>query len=97
MFYAEDGSAYLRSMQLHRTGSTFSLHAAWRIWAQWTTRSTTMSVIRWSDAPVVGDSGEELRATNPDAKRGPRLDLGPGWEPHWTYADARPATKGPSK
>ena len=22
----------------------------------------------------------------PNAKRGPRLDLGPGWEPHWTYA-----------
>ncbi len=48
---------------------------------------TTMAVIRWSDAPMVGDGEETLRKRFPDARSGPRLDLGPGWEPHWTYAD----------
>jgi Tol biopolymer transport system component len=45
---------------------------------------TTMSIIRWADAPVVGDSSKTLRARLPDSRSGPRLDLGRGWEPHWT-------------
>jgi len=44
---------------------------------------TTMAIIRWADAPMVGDRSEALRKRFPDAGRGPRLDLGPGWEPHW--------------
>jgi len=48
---------------------------------------TTMAIIRWSDTPMIGDSSEALRQRLPDAKTGPRLDLGQGWEPHWTYAD----------
>ena len=50
---------------------------------------TTMSVIRWRDAPMIGAADEALRKSYPDAKRGPRLDLGPGWEPHWTLRESR--------
>ncbi len=45
---------------------------------------TTMSLIRWKDAPMVGDDSAPLRQRFPAARRGPRLDLGGGWEPHWT-------------
>jgi dipeptidyl aminopeptidase/acylaminoacyl peptidase len=45
---------------------------------------TTMSIIRWADTPMVGDSSVALRARLPRARSGPRLDLGRGWEPHWT-------------
>ncbi len=45
---------------------------------------TTMAVIRWADTPMRGDDGESLRERFPEAKTGPRLDLGPGWEPFWT-------------
>ena len=45
---------------------------------------TTMSVIRWADTPMLGDSSETLRARLPSARSSLRLDLGPGWEPHWT-------------
>jgi Tol biopolymer transport system component len=48
---------------------------------------TTMSIIRWADTPMVGDSTEALRARLPHAHKGPRLDLGQGWEPHWTAKD----------
>lgn len=34
-----------------------------------------------------GDDGESLRKRFPEARRGPRLDLGPGWEPCWTAVD----------
>jgi hypothetical protein len=47
---------------------------------------TTMAVIRWSDTPMIGDADEPLRQRHPSAHRGPRLDLGAGWEPHWTWA-----------
>ena len=43
---------------------------------------TTMAVIRWADTPMIDDS-PELRARFPDARPARRLDLGPGWEPHW--------------
>lgn len=44
---------------------------------------TTMAVIRRSDAPVAGDEAA-VRPHSPPFRRGPRLDLGDGWEPHWT-------------
>ncbi len=47
---------------------------------------TTMSIIRLSDTPMVGGDSATLRRRFPDAKTGPRLDLGPGWEPHWARA-----------
>jgi Tol biopolymer transport system component len=48
---------------------------------------TTMSLLRLGDAPVVGGTSDVLRKQHPGAKDGPLLDLGPGWEPHWTSAD----------
>jgi dipeptidyl aminopeptidase/acylaminoacyl peptidase len=48
---------------------------------------TTMAIIRWADTPMRGDGGESLLQRFPEAKTGPRLDLGPGWEPFWTMAD----------
>ncbi|MBM4435660.1 MAG: PD40 domain-containing protein, partial [Actinobacteria bacterium] len=45
---------------------------------------TQMAIIRWADAPMRGDDGETLRKRFPEARTGPRLDLGPGWEPCWT-------------
>jgi Tol biopolymer transport system component len=47
----------------------------------------TMAVIRVADTPMVGDAGAALRKRLPAARSGPRLDLGPGWEPHWTLAN----------
>jgi Tol biopolymer transport system component len=54
---------------------------------------TTMSVIRWSDAPLVDAAAAELHKSYPQAKSGPRLDLGPGWEPHWTAGRMTPGTE----
>ena len=51
---------------------------------------TTLAVIRWGDAPMIGDESDALRKRYPDAKAARRLDLGPGWEPHWTYGEVRP-------
>jgi Tol biopolymer transport system component len=45
---------------------------------------TTLSIIRRRDTPMVGDANATLRQRFPTAKEGPRLDLGKGWEPHWT-------------
>lgn len=53
---------------------------------------TTMAVIRWADTPMIGDESAPLRQQYPEAKNARRLDLGPGWEPHWTYSEA-PATR----
>ncbi len=49
--------------------------------------STTMAIIRQADTPMVGDADPELRDRLPNATLGPRLDLGAGWEPHWTFAE----------
>ncbi|MCI0541274.1 MAG: hypothetical protein L0Z50_39240 [Verrucomicrobiales bacterium] len=49
---------------------------------------TTMAVLRWADTPMLGDEGAALRQQYPEAKTARRLDLGPGWEPHWTYSEA---------
>ena len=48
---------------------------------------TTIAMIRLADTPMLGDDDEALRKAYPNARRGVRLDLGPGWEPHWTAAD----------
>jgi len=50
-------------------------------------KDTTMAIIRWADTPMRGDEGESLRKRFPEARTGPRLDLGPGWEPYWTAVD----------
>jgi Tol biopolymer transport system component len=57
---------------------------------------TTMALIRWQDTPMIGDSSRALRQRLPQAKSGPRLDLGPGWEPHWTYAEVTKPAEGGS-
>jgi Tol biopolymer transport system component len=44
---------------------------------------TTMAIIRAADTPMLGDEDRELRKRFPNAKPAVRLDLGPGWEPHW--------------
>lgn len=48
---------------------------------------TTMAIIRWRDTPMIGDEAPALRRRMPQASRGPRLDLGFGWEPHWTLKE----------
>ncbi len=49
--------------------------------------NTTMAVIRVADTPMLGDENRELRKQFPEAKPACRLDLGGGWEPHWTGAE----------
>ncbi|MCL4176822.1 MAG: PD40 domain-containing protein [Verrucomicrobia bacterium] len=56
---------------------------------------TSMAVIRWADTPMRGDEGESLHQRLPDACTGPRLDLGPGWEPTWTMADLNAPQRAP--
>ena len=51
---------------------------------------TTMAIIRYADTPMLGDDDAALRKVFPDARSGDRLDLGPGWEPHWTFATIFP-------
>jgi hypothetical protein len=53
-------------------------------------KKTTMAIIRAADTPMVGDEDDALRKRFPDAKPAVRLDLGPGWEPHWTSAEIAP-------
>lgn len=48
---------------------------------------TRMAVIRLADAPMIGGPGGALCARFPEAKSGPCLDLGAGWEPAWTNTD----------
>jgi len=50
-------------------------------------KDTLMAIIRWADTPMRGDDGESLLKRFPEAHTGPRLDLGPGWEPFWTAVD----------
>jgi hypothetical protein len=46
---------------------------------------TTMTIIRRSDAPMLGDQAASLQY--PNASHGPFLELGKGWEPHWINAE----------
>jgi Tol biopolymer transport system component len=48
---------------------------------------TTMAIIRRADTPMIGDESAGLRQRFPNATSGPRLDLGAGWEPHWTMGE----------
>lgn len=48
---------------------------------------TTLGLIRLADAPVVGGESPVLKSQYPAAKPGPVLDLGQGWEPHWTLSE----------
>lgn len=48
---------------------------------------TTMAIVRWADTPMLGQESATLRQQFPDAKPARWLDLGPGWEPHWTYSE----------
>jgi Tol biopolymer transport system component len=47
---------------------------------------TTMAIIRVKDTPMIDNPAENLQQQYPDARKPLRLDLGPGWEPHWTYS-----------
>jgi Tol biopolymer transport system component len=51
-------------------------------------KRTTLALIRVADAPMLGDEEVTLRKRFPDAKRSLRLDLDPGWEPHWTAGES---------
>jgi hypothetical protein len=48
---------------------------------------TTLAVVRWADTPMRGDDSPDLRQRYPEAKPPHRIDLGPGWEPHWTLTE----------
>jgi Tol biopolymer transport system component len=52
---------------------------------------TTMAVARWTETPMLGDAGPALRQEFPHGKPARWLGLGPGWEPHWTHHQLRPA------
>ena len=54
---------------------------------------TTIAIIRWSDAPMAGDEQAAKVSQMSAARRGPRLDLGHGWEPHWTAAEVTATQK----
>jgi hypothetical protein len=45
---------------------------------------TRLALIRLADIPLLLRDDARLRQRYPDARPGPFLDLGPGWEPHWT-------------
>ena len=40
---------------------------------------------------MIGGTSENLWKKYPEARRGPRLDLSWGWEPHWTFTEIPPA------
>ena len=46
-----------------------------------------LAIIRWKDTPMVGGRSADPLEPYPETRRGPRLDLGVGWEPHWTFAE----------
>jgi Tol biopolymer transport system component len=48
---------------------------------------TTMAIIKTADTPMLGDDDSALHKRFPTAGPTRRLDLGPGWEPHWTGAE----------
>ena len=48
---------------------------------------TRMAIIRTGDTPMIGGKSEAQRRDYPQARSGPMLDLGWGWEPHWTAAE----------
>jgi Tol biopolymer transport system component len=49
---------------------------------------TTMALVRRADTPMIGHPDDALRKQFPQARVAAPLDLGPGWEPHWTFSEA---------
>jgi Tol biopolymer transport system component len=48
--------------------------------------TAVLSLMRFRDAPIIAGESSALRKLHANTKDGPVLSLGPGWEPHWTYA-----------
>jgi Tol biopolymer transport system component len=48
--------------------------------------TSTIGIMRLSDAPMIHGESKALRKLYPQAKSGPFLMLQAGWEPHWTSA-----------
>ena len=46
-----------------------------------------IDLMRLQDAPTIHGASPALRKLHPNAKDGPVLEIGIGWEPHWTYAE----------
>lgn len=46
-----------------------------------------LCLMRVSDAPTIGGESHDLRKVHPETNDGPLLQLLPGWEPCWTYAE----------
>jgi len=46
-----------------------------------------IGLMRLQDTPSIGGQSPALRELHPKTKDGPVLDIGVGWEPHWTYAE----------
>jgi Tol biopolymer transport system component len=93
MLFAEEGR--------HIYGACVSPHAEYCLFTRSAddfgndgdVRGFTMAIMRRRDAPMIGDDSASLRKRFPEAKSGPWLDLGPGWEPHWTAAEVKAAQK----
>ena len=47
-------------------------------------RGAPMQLLRLSDTPMIGGDSPRMLKAHPGAKRGPVIDLPPGWEPCWT-------------
>jgi Tol biopolymer transport system component len=57
-------------------------------------KGAPMGLMRLADAPIVGGDSPTMRKLHPNAKDGPVVPLGDGWEPHWTFAEVLPASAG---
>lgn len=44
-------------------------------------------IMRLSDAPTIAGASPDLRKVHPNTKDGAVIELGMGWEPHWTAAE----------
>ena len=52
-----------------------------------------MALIRAADAPIAAGTSPAWLAARAGWRRGPRLDLGPGWEPDWTFSEIPAAAR----
>lgn len=50
-----------------------------------------MTLMRYADTPAIHGESAEMRAAYPNTVDGPELDLGQGWEPHWTFTEIESA------
>jgi Domain of Unknown Function (DUF1080) len=46
-----------------------------------------MAIIRWPASPAAGTAAQATASASPEEPQPTRIDLGPGWEPHWTLTD----------